>query len=396
MKISHLERENLELQKQLASLQQLLQGMPLEVDSNSKRQSPVMIYRLQRNAAGQMAFLFISESCYEILNLTAQQVMADANLFCERIHPEDQGQVLEALERSIQTTQRCCCQCRILDSQGKPKTLQTVFVSTKDVDDATVVWNGLLTEVPPSQADQRKSLAPEQNSQVEPSRISTLMAEKDALRRLLILQDRDRKQISHDIHDGFIQYAVAAHMHLESMVLRMKQSQLQAPLELDRVRDLVDQAIADARRMIGEVRPSLIAECGITGAIQQLVDEESRKGLDVRSRLSIDREDYDAELGQVVFRIVQEALANVRRHAQVKQAFLRITESAEKLKVIVRDQGVGFAFDDVADDRFGLEGIRERAELYDGHAKIRSRPGRGTLLIVELPLNRTTRAFVAQ
>ena len=225
--------------------------------------------------------------------------------------------------------------------------------------------------------------------------ISALIAEKEALRRLLMLQDRDRKQISHDIHDGFIQYAVAAHMHLESLARRMKQSQSPIPPELDRVRELVDQAIVEGRCMIGEIRPSLIEESGMLGAIQQLIDGEGQKGLDVRLRSSMDQKDFDADLGRVVFRIIQEALANVRRHAQVKKAFVRITASAEKLRVIVRDRGVGFVIDDVAEGHFGLEGIRERAELYYGQTQIRSRPGRGTLLIVELPFNQTARSFVA-
>ena len=90
-------------------------------------------------------------------------------------------------------------------------------------------------------------------------------------------------------------------------------------------------------------------------------------------------------LQQAVFRVVQEALNNVRKHGRVKKAQVRLCETGSRFRLYIRDRGVGFETETIADDRFGLRGIRERTQLFHGRAVIRSRPGRGTLVFAEFP-----------
>jgi signal transduction histidine kinase len=92
------------------------------------------------------------------------------------------------------------------------------------------------------------------------------------------------------------------------------------------------------------------------------------------------------ELETTIFRIVQEALTNVERHAESARAEVSITERDGVIRIEVRDRGVGFDPEAVVDGHFGLEGIRERARLSGGSAAIESAPGKGTTVTVELPI----------
>ena len=88
----------------------------------------------------------------------------------------------------------------------------------------------------------------------------------------------------------------------------------------------------------------------------------------------------------VVYRIVQEGLTNARTHGQSDTVRVSIVEQGHRLRIVVRDWGVGFDPRNVQENRFGLEGIRERARLLGGKCRIRSAPGRGTAVVVELPV----------
>jgi signal transduction histidine kinase len=88
----------------------------------------------------------------------------------------------------------------------------------------------------------------------------------------------------------------------------------------------------------------------------------------------------------MVFRIVQEAVTNVRRHSGSERAEVRLNQVADRLEIVVQDWGAGFDPAQVEKDRLGLKGIRQRVRLLGGRAEVDSRPGKGTRLVVELPL----------
>ncbi len=88
-----------------------------------------------------------------------------------------------------------------------------------------------------------------------------------------------------------------------------------------------------------------------------------------------------------LFRIVQEALTNIRRHSKAHRADIRMLQDKGEIMLEIRDDGVGFDPEHIPDDRFGVRGIIERARLFGGKARIRSEPDRGTLISVRLPLD---------
>lgn len=215
----------------------------------------------------------------------------------------------------------------------------------------------------------------------------SLVAETQLLKKLLDLQERERKLVAHEIHDGLVQDVVGAKMVFEGIFYQL---QSQSPSQADQLRtagNLLTKAIAEGRRLIGALRPMIIDEEGIVAAIEHLIaDEYSDPALRVEFSSSWNGDRLDPMVEGALFRIVQEALTNVKRHSQSDSASVEMIHKDGRLRVEIRDRGVGFDPDAVSSERFGLRGIRERARLFGGQATIDSAPGDGTRITVELPI----------
>jgi signal transduction histidine kinase len=209
------------------------------------------------------------------------------------------------------------------------------------------------------------------------------------LRELIALQDRERRLLGCEIHDGFVQEVVAAQLAIDSLLERLVKTDPEAIEPLLRIRGLVRKSIDEARRLVGELRPPIVDELDLIQAIQFLVQqEENRRRLDVKFTHDVPSLRLEPLLQSTVIRIVQESLNNIARHAQTNEAEVELTVvgTGSKIRVAIRDQGVGFDPKQVPPDCYGLSGIRERARLFGGKATVRSQPGEGTRVTVEFPI----------
>jgi signal transduction histidine kinase len=214
-----------------------------------------------------------------------------------------------------------------------------------------------------------------------------LESEGELLRRLLDLQERERKLLSHEIHDGFVQDVVGGKMTLEGVLAELESQDWPGTDRIQPGFDLLARAIAEGRRMISELRPMIIDDAGVVEALTHLVAEDcSDPSLRVELSFSAGFDRLDPMLEGAIYRIVQEALTNVKRHSQSGTAAVELTREGHRLLLKIRDEGVGFDPNRVSNERFGLRGIRERARLFGGHATIDSTPGDGTRITVDLPL----------
>jgi PAS domain S-box-containing protein len=210
---------------------------------------------------------------------------------------------------------------------------------------------------------------------------------QETLRHLLESSDHERHLISCDIHDGLAQQLAAALMQFEAFAYWREKDPEQAAKAHALGVQLVGEAHVEARRMIEGLRPPQFRGGGIVSAIEDLVQESSR-----RSPVKIAFSNNVAELHlaprleNTVFRIVQECVNNACRHSKSKKVKIELTRHDDELRVEVQDWGVGFEVSRIEEGHFGLEGIQERARVFGGRAIIRSRPRRGTDVIVELPL----------
>jgi len=150
---------------------------------------------------------------------------------------------------------------------------------------------------------------------------------------------------------------------------------------------LVRDGLDETRRLISGLRPPILDEFGIVAALDYLVcDKYGRDETEVRFTHDVQFERLAPPLESAVFRIVQESLTNARRHSNSELVHIQLEQRDKRLIVGIRDWGRGFDPEEIEDSRFGLRGIRERARLLGGQATIESTPGRGTHVVVDLPL----------
>jgi signal transduction histidine kinase len=155
----------------------------------------------------------------------------------------------------------------------------------------------------------------------------------------------------------------------------------------------LDSEIASLRSLIAELRPAALDELGVEAAIRSLAERATTQGLDVEVSIDLAYEArrestrHTAELESALYRITQEALMNAAKHARAERASVEIREDESTIELSVKDDGVGF--DPTAEtEGFGLLGLRERVELLAGDLFIDSAPGRGTSIMVSLPVQR--------
>lgn len=211
-----------------------------------------------------------------------------------------------------------------------------------------------------------------------------LRHERHVLGQLLEVQERERQVVSYEIHDGVAQYVAGALMHLEAFA--HANPGCAAVPDLHAAMRLVRLASDESRRLIGGLRPPALDELGIAEAIEALVADARADIPTVTFSHSIPGPRLPPQLETAVFRIVQESLTNVRKHARARSASVTVTRAGGRLRIIVSDDGTGFDPRTVPADRFGLEGIRQRARLFGGDPLISSVPGAGTTIEVSLPL----------
>ena len=210
------------------------------------------------------------------------------------------------------------------------------------------------------------------------------------LRQLLELSERERRLIAYDIHDGFVQDVVGAQLGIDAMLDRLAATDPESVPPLLRVRAFVRKAIDEARRVVSELRPATGDDTGLVEAIQFLVNEaETTSRLEVKFVYPDNFERLSPLLERSLVRIVQESLTNVKRHAQTKQAEVRLARTGKNIRLQIEDGGIGFELSSVPAGHYGLEGIRERARAFGGKTTIRSRPGHGTLITVIVPAEKS-------
>ncbi len=206
---------------------------------------------------------------------------------------------------------------------------------------------------------------------------------RELLARLMAAQEEERKLIALDIHDDPVQAMVAVAMQLDLLAEECEGSPALARVQ--RLREVVGRALTRLRGLLFELAPSSL-EQGLAEAVRDLAARADDPELEVAVEDTSSRE-LPMEARTAAFRIVREALSNVRRHARARRAWVRIEDRDGGVRIVVDDDGVGIS-PEHAEGRaghLGVRSMRERAALLGGRVEIGPRPGGGTRVEVWLP-----------
>jgi signal transduction histidine kinase len=203
--------------------------------------------------------------------------------------------------------------------------------------------------------------------------------------RTLQASEAERTQVAAELHDGPIQRLAALVYELEHAKQRLlRAGQQEGAARLDQAQAALSAEVQGLRQLMVSLRPPALDEVGLEAALRdQLGAFARRSGVDCSLRVALDGR-LDGELETVVYRITQEALHNVARHAQAGRLWLDLEEAGDQVRLEIRDDGVGFqpvpSSVLVRDGRFGLAGMRERVEMAGGSWQVDARPGAGVTL----------------
>ena len=196
--------------------------------------------------------------------------------------------------------------------------------------------------------------------------------------RLLTVQEDERRRIALELHDGVGQI-------LTALSLRLEAPSAGQGAALDEARQLAAEALGETRRLANRLRPARLDQVGLVAALREL-GEHAGIGVSVEVGPGVDDRRLDPAATAEAYRVVQEALSNVARHAGVGRAQVSVDRVDGELRIQIIDEGRGFDVASAAGSGLGLIGMQERALLLGGHLSIASSPGRGTIVELRIPL----------
>jgi signal transduction histidine kinase len=211
--------------------------------------------------------------------------------------------------------------------------------------------------------------------------------------RLTSIRDEERIRIAREIHDELGQVLTSLKMDVACLEEQFCDERHPARARTERMRKLIDSTVHLVQRISTGMRPEILDELGLVAALRwQAREFEKRTGIRCRPRLPAQHLVLDGELSTAVFRAFQEILTNVARHARANSVKASLDASNGRLFLEVADDGIGIPSDRIQHrDSLGLLGMRERAQVLGGQLTISCKPGRGTMVTVNIPLRAASR-----
>jgi signal transduction histidine kinase len=213
----------------------------------------------------------------------------------------------------------------------------------------------------------------------------------ELLQRVTLAQEQERQRIARELHDSVGQRATALGLGLAAASETISKDPDLGRRQLMELREMNSQLVLELQQLIAGLRPSLLDDLGLVPAIKgQLRQLEQQAGVATRFTIDGDERRLEPEVETIIFRIAQEALNNVAKHAQASFVLARLSYTENNINCLIEDDGRGFDTEEVGQmepyRRWGLLGIRERVELVGGTYHVVSAPGEGTTLRVCVPV----------
>jgi signal transduction histidine kinase len=258
------------------------------------------------------------------------------------------------------------------------------------------VFNEMAEDIERHVAELRTSQRREQEARLAAEAATRQIAEReqrlqDLVRQLQVAQEDERRRVAYEIHDGLAQVAASAHQHLQTFADYHAPESPGGRQALDRTVELVQRTVREARRLIAGLRPTALDDFGLGTAIRLEVEALRSEGWQVSYHEELGEERLPSTLETALFRVTQEALTNIRKHAGQAKVSVRLKRNDETVWLEVRDWGRGFNSRVPHErprpgERVGLLSMQERVALLRGRCTVSSQPGTGTQVIAEVPL----------
>ncbi len=337
--------------------------------------TPGLVYQFVLAADGAVSFPYLSEGCAALLGLTAAALQKKPQLFLRLILPEDRRSYTESMHASAAALSSWNWEGRIwIDAWKDVKWINLRSTPRPLPDGAGVQWEGIMTNITASRA-----------AQLEVTNSRARLAELTA--HIEDVKEQERTRIAREIHDDLGGNLTAIKMALAMLSKRLPADQPQLADKAAYVDALVDRTIEAVHRISLDLRPSML-DFGIVAALEWQV-KEFDKHVGVACSFSSSDKDIDLpdEHASALFRIFQEALTNIAKHAGATRVTVALQRRRGQLVLKIADNGGGIATADrIKPGSFGLRGMSERALALGGTMALSRAPGGGTIVTIKIKL----------
>ena len=337
---------------------------------------PGMVFQLQRAADGALRFLYVSEGCHKLFGLKQHELLASTKRFLDAIDASDRA----VLESAIEESAACSS---TLNWEGKMRNrTQAKWINLRStphrLEAGGMEWQGIATDITRS----KEIEAALRRSREQLSELSF---------HLESAKEEERERIARDIHDELGSTLVALKIETALLSGKLPASASPAPAGLrdkaQSIEALIDRAMSTASRVARELRPGILKEFGLPAAIEcQAEDFSQRTGITCRVHCDDEGIAVDEKTSLALFRVLQEALTNVAKHAHASLVVVRLRREKGRIALEIRDNGRGISDADLNKPKsFGLRGIRERVNSLNGEFLITPGEQGGSHLALRVP-----------
>jgi len=358
-----------ERRRALAALQESearLQGIAANV--------PGLVFRLERApVTGQLDFAYISEGSETLVGYSPTTLGHPDMGLRSLVHPDDKASYHQTQDRALDTDSDWSWQGRILTRQGQQRWAEIKAI-TRQLEDGAYVWDGIVWDI-------------SESKRIELELASSREQLRELSAHLESVREEEKARIAREVHDELGQMLTV--LKLETSMCELAYAHLDPGLNerLNSMKRLIAQLFQLVRDVATALRPPIL-DAGIASAIEwQARRFEARTQIPCLVQVPDNLPVLSDAKAIGLFRILQEALTNVMRHAQAHTVELSLTLEGNVLRLTVSDDGVGFVPQTGRSTSFGVVGMRERVLIMGGELILDSEPGEGTTLSVKVPLD---------
>jgi len=335
---------------------------------------PGLVYQFQLQADGTRTFTGLSGGCRALLGVSADALRADPLLFEKLILDEDRASYLAAMARCTNDMVSCNWVGRLWIEAWHDIKWVNLRCMPHRLPGGGLQWDGIITNITQSKLLEAELL----NSRAQLADLSA---------NILMVKEQERARIANAIQDDLGDDLAAIKMALASLLKRFPQGDSALLAEVLYVDALVDRSVAAVQRIAGDLRPGIL-DFGLVAAIGWQA-EEFQKQHGIACKFLANRDDLalDTDTATALFRIFQEAITNVSRHARATQVAVRLLNGANSLRMEISDNGCGIrATDHLKPKSFGIRGMTERVHSLGGELSIKPLPNGGSCVKLRIPL----------
>ncbi|MGK7371537.1 MAG: PAS domain-containing sensor histidine kinase, partial [Candidatus Halalkalibacterium sp. M3_1C_030] len=332
---------------------------------------PGVVFQYRLNQDGTDGLQYVSEGAEKIWGMSPKEAKNNNEVIWSRIHNSDIESVKKSIQKSAENLSKWDEEWQYIKPDGSQHWQHGIGIPRRD-DDGSIIWDSVIFDI-----TERKRLR------------------EQVVQSIIEGEDRERKRIAGELHDGIAQYLTAANMNLEAIKKDIYQLSEKRKNQFSKGLGLVKESINEIRNISQNLMPKAIEDYGLVKAIEALVENyENTTDIKYSFNSNLDEKLLNEQEKVNIYRIVQEAVHNAVKHAECTKVSIQLYKEDDMICLTVEDNGVGISFyeDGNGESRngngLGLQSIRSRTRAMSASIVFDSVPDKGTVISLWIPLSK--------